>query len=185
MSEERITIDIDDTALVDYIAKLQTVLSLQLESFGTKDILKGVTTAKSQISDLEFTLRPITDQNEVLIHQLAQLGTADLPSLNREARLILGQIPGMRQAIWAYFRLKRLYGALGETIEVGTPTLSLYLTVIATLILAIRWWERRQRQIERRQFNYEMYIRRERGLTHDQYVNLMDTWANYTRSMPG
>jgi len=106
-----------------------------------------------------------------------------LPGINRELRLILGQIPGMREAMRAYFALKRIergaaYLAIGEKV----PAM---LTAIATLIILVNYIMDWQKNMERRQKELEMVVRRGRGLTHDQYVDLMDEWQSYFRSSPG
>ncbi|GAG45622.1 unnamed protein product, partial [marine sediment metagenome] len=57
-----------------------------------------------EIDDAELevaiaTLRPVTGQLERMQYQL---GTTDLPSINRNLRIILSRIPGMRTALRLY-----------------------------------------------------------------------------------
>ena len=108
----------------------------------------------------------------------AKLGTA-LPGINRELRLILGQMPGLRQAMQYYFRIKRLERgvSLGGT--------QFYLTIIATAILLIRQIQQQQERADRRERDLERLIRRSRGWTHDEYERGRAQWEEYSRRMPG
>jgi hypothetical protein len=106
-----------------------------------------------------------------------------LPGINRELRLILGQVPGMRDAMRAYFALKRVergkaYLRLGETF----PAL---LTAIATAVLLIRSLQQHMRTVERNRLDYERLIRKARGWTHDEFVRGRNEWQEYRKSMPG
>jgi len=185
MAEGQIIVDVDDTAVDIAIAKLKMAVSISQKTFGTPQITKGAASVKKSVAGLSFTLTPVTDDMEKLRYQMAQLGTADLPSLNRELRLILGQVPGMREAIWTYFRFKRVYGQLAKSIEAGAPTLGLYLTAIATLILVVKYLMDRQRKMEQRQQQYETFIRRQRGWTYTEYTRLIGEHESYFRSSPG
>lgn len=106
-----------------------------------------------------------------------------LPGINRELRLILGQIPGMREAMRSYFALKRLergkaYLRLGETL----PAL---LTGIATAVLLVREAQRIYLRIKQNEKDYERLIRRARGWTHDEFLSGKAEWEEYRKSMPG
>jgi len=179
MAEDRIIVDVDDTAVDAAIAKLQMYLSQSQQSFGTRNVVQGARVIQRQTEQLQFTLRPVTDQIELLRYRLASLGVSDLPGVNREMRIILGQIPGMREAMRLYFNVKRL----GRGIE--RADLQLTLSLLATAVLLIKWIMDRQRTLERRQREYEGFIRRERGLTHDQYLELMEEWQVEFRRIPG
>lgn len=90
-----------------------------------------------------------------------------LPGLNREMRLILGQIPGMREMMRLYFNIKRVergfaYYKLGEL----APAI---LTVGSLVVLLLAKMD----QLERRQRQYEEWLRREKGYTKaemEQYL---------------
>jgi len=89
----------------------------------------------------------------------------------------------MRQAMQAYFALKRVergaaYMKIGET---GPAVL----TLVATLILLARWNDTRIKNLEREKLQREAFIRRERGLTHEQYLTLMEEWQVEFRRVPG
>jgi len=101
-----------------------------------------------------------------------------LPGINRELRLILGQIPGMREAMQYYFRLKRLERgmALGGT--------QFYLTIIATALVLIRELQEQQRRVERRKVELEMMIRKYRGWTQEEFERNMEIWKQYSRGLP-
>jgi len=97
-------------------------------------------------------------------------GAKGLPGINRELRLILGQVPGMREAIQVYFRLSRMVRGY----EAGN--INLLLTVVATTILVLKQIQERQKRIERQQQEYDRWIMKERGLTKEGYDKLMKTW---------
>jgi len=101
-----------------------------------------------------------------------------LPGINRELRLILGQLPGMRQIMQYYFRVKRLERGmlLGGT--------QFYLTLIATTIVLLRQMQLYRRQIERERKRYELMVRRARGWTHEEFVKGTKEWENYLRGLP-
>ncbi len=84
-----------------------------------------------------------------------------LPGINRELRLILGQIPGMRQAIQVYFRLSRMVRGF----QAGD--VQMYLTLIATAILVLNQIMSYQKRVEQERKQYEAWVRRERKISHD------------------
>lgn len=167
-TDDSIKVEIDDTELDAHIAKLQMAMSLSTEAFGTKDILKGAKSSVQEIKELKEGLDIATLLNE-----------QNLPGINRELRLILGQLPGARQAIQAYFRLKRLVRGF----DVGGW--QMYITLIATAIIILKAVMEYQRKIERQQQEQENYIRREKGFSHDEYVKWKSDADAYFRSKPG
>lgn len=102
-----------------------------------------------------------------------------LPGINRELRLILGQVPGLRQAMMYYFRIKRLERGMAVG---GTQ---FYLTIIATAIVLLRELQQHQRRVERQEVDLEMLIRKSRGWTHDEYERGRAQWEEYAKRMPG
>jgi len=183
-AEGLITIAIDDTALQLYIAELRQAINMSQEALGTRSVTRGIAQIKKDADALQFTLTPVIDQNEILLYQMAQMGTTSLPGVNRELRLILGQAPGMRSVITSYFRLKRLQRSLGQFITTG-ESLNLTLTLIATAIILLKSAINYQQNIERQQQDYELFIRRERGWTAQEFVKGRANWEEFYRSMPG
>ena len=111
-------------------------------------------------------------------------GVRGLPGINRELRLILSQIPGMREAVQIYFRLSRLTRA--QDLAKKTKDLTqLYLTTFATLLVVYQQISQWVRKNEQRIKEYEMWIRHERRLTHDEFEALIDQWKNIAKSRPG
>ena len=106
-------------------------------------------------------------------------GAKGLPGINRELRLILGQIPGIREAIQVYFRLSRMVRGF------HAGNINLYVTLLATAILIVNRIMDRQRQMERQQQEYEQWIRKERRVSKEQYMELTKTWEDAARSRPG
>ena len=109
--------------------------------------------------------------------------TSALPSINREARLILGQLPGMREAIQLLFRAKRLERGLLLR-AAGEGSMGLYLTLIATAIILIKQIQMHQKRLERAQRDYENRIRRARGWTQEEFVRGRRDWENYLKGLP-
>ena len=109
-----------------------------------------------------------------------------LPSINREMRIILGQVPGMREGMRTYFNLKRLLRPIGvEDEALVVDKLELALGLAATILIVVRALMQRQERIERRQRQYESFIRRERGLSSAQWRAEASAWESYFRSTPG
>ena len=112
------------------------------------------------------------------------VGIKGLPGINREMRLILGQIPGMREAIQIYFRLSRITRAQ-DLAKKKKDLTQLYLTTFATLLVVYQQILQWMRKDEQRIKEYEMWIRRERKITHDEFETLVDQWKNIARNRPG
>ena len=184
MAEGRIVIDVDDTALQVYIAELRQAINLSQQALGTTSVTRGISTTKKQADDLVFSLIPVTDEMDILTYQMAQMGMTSLPGVNRELRLILGQAPGMRSIISSWFRLKRLQMGLGKFLETG-ESLQLSLTLIATAIIILKMVMNYQEKIDRQQRDYELFIRRERGWTAQEFTKGRANWEEFYRGMPG
>jgi len=106
-----------------------------------------------------------------------------LPAIDRNMRLILGRIPGMRQLMQAYFRLAWIERGVQKIPEEGYLPLSL--TLLATLVLLVKANEARIKKLERLELRREMWIKKERGITHEQYLELMEKWQVEFRRVPG
>lgn len=183
-AEGLITINIDDSALQLYVEELQKAINLSQEALGTRSVTRGIARVRKDADALQFTLTPVLEQNEMLLYQMGQMGQTSLPGINRELRLILGQAPGMRSVIMSYFRLKRLQRSLGQFVTTG-ESLNLTLTLIATAIILLKSAINYQKNIENRQRDYELFIRRERGWTHQEFKLGRDAETEFYRSLPG
>jgi len=187
MAEDRIIVEVDDVQIDMAIAKLQMATTLAQMSLGDLNVTRGAKKAKEKTDELVFTLRPVTDEMERLRYRLAQLGLHNLPSLNREARVILGTIPGMRDAMRSYFAAKREYSAIGVAITegaiVGMP--GLIIATITTLILLVRGLERRMMMMRQRQMENRRWIRQVMGMSREEYKRQLKLWEHYARSNPG
>lgn len=106
-------------------------------------------------------------------------GAKGLPGINRELRLILSQVPGAREAIQVYFRLSRMVRGF------GAGGINLYLTILATIVLAFKMFLQHEEDVKRERARYESYIRRERKITHDEFTALEAKWSEAARSRPG
>ena len=133
-----------------------------------------------EIDDVELetaiaTLRPVTGQLEKIQYQL---GTTDLPSINRNLRIILSRIPGMRVALRLYTRLEQ------TQLGIARGGIHPYMAVLTTLLVLYREISMMMKKIERREKDYEMMVRRYRGFSHDEYESEMERWKLYNRSIP-
>lgn len=106
-----------------------------------------------------------------------------LPGINREARVILGRVPGMRNALMYYFRLRRMERGIALIPTAGR--LQFYLTIIATAIIVAQQIMRYFESIKREREQYQSYLMRERGWTRTELKNNYSQIHNYTRSFPG
>ena len=133
-----------------------------------------------EIEDAELemviaTMRPVTGELEKIQHQL---GTTDLPNINRNLRIILSRIPGMRTALRLYTRLEQ------TQLGIARGGIHPYMAVLTTLLILYREISMMMKKIERRDQEYEMLVRRYRGFSHDEYEAEMERWKLYNRSIP-
>ena len=149
MAEERIVLRVDDTEVDMAVAKLKQAVTLASTSFPVPS---------GELSDFAAFWKTIgTDMSKVK----AETGFSyrDLPSINREARILLRQIPGLGSAMRAYFNVKRLARGL----EAGG--LQLYMSVaVSALFIALAVLDA-QKKMERKQLEYDAFLRRERGIS--------------------
>lgn len=167
MSDE-IKVPIDDTEVDIAIAKLQQLISLSTQAFETPSIKKGAGMTQQEFKELSTDLWVIN-----------QLKEKDLPSINRELRLILGQIPGMREGISLYFRIKRL----ARGFELGEW--QLYLSLLATAVLLIRTIMEYQRRLKLEEKNYERLIREYKDISHKEFQEMYKQEKSSRRRFPG
>ena len=111
---ERIKIEVDDTDMARFEMRLNLILQQSSRLFGTTDIKAGAKASLNDFQTLGLAVGTFTDDQLALISDKSRL-----PSLTREMRIILGQLPGMRQAIQALFLARRqLRGiAIGGPLE--------------------------------------------------------------------
>ena len=158
MAEERIVVRVDDTEVDMAIAKLKQAVTLATTSFPVPS---------GELSDFAAFWEKIGKDMKTVEAETG-FSIKDLPSINREQRILLGTIPGMRQAMRIYFNVKRL--ALG--LEAGGLTLFLGIAV-AALITAQQVFTA-QKRIERKQAEYDAFLRRERGLSMVEFSAMVN-----------
>lgn len=171
-SDDTIKVEVDDTEVDMLIAKLKQAMTLE-----------GTITKKAGTSDARKLMNEWRALERLWAGMVADPETKSLyerlPSINREMRILIGLLPGGYEAQRQYFNLKRLARGFAE------GDVALYLSVITTAILILRQVMEIQKRIERRQQEQEMYIRREKGLSHDEYVKWKSDADAYFRSKPG
>jgi len=173
MAGDRIVVEVDDTEIDVAIAKLKQAITLA-STIGTRNL----DVATRELGDFGLFWNKI-DQEILATQERAGFDYRDLPAINREMRIIVGQIPGMREAMRVYFMARRVMRGF----EIGDVQLGL--SLIATAILLIKWNDTRIKALEREKRRREAFIRKERGLTHEQYLNLMEEWQVEFRRIPG
>ena len=177
MSEDVIKVSLDSTELDIEIAKAKQLISLYTQMTGKPDIVSGI---KKPLKDTMQLNRLLEETSSESVLFLRQVGEADLPGVNRELRLILGQIPGMRMLIADYFRLKRIQRSVGiatEEAKVLRDVLTnpqLILTMVATLIIVMKSITNYFEKVKREKLEYEEFLRREKGLTRREFESMFD-----------
>ena len=86
-----------------------------------------------------------------------------LPTINREMRVILGQLPGMREAIQGMFLVRRQL----RGIALGGP--SFWLAIITNILILLGEIGQIQRKLERERAAFERFVMRSRGFTKEEF----------------
>jgi hypothetical protein len=105
-----------------------------------------------------------------------------MPHIDRNMRVILSRIPGMREAIQYYNRLLWIQKGI-EAIPSGGYFL-LIMTLIATTLILMDKITRLQEQIRRQQEELERRIRKARDWSHEDYVRNTKMWEEYLKGEP-
>lgn len=188
MSEDTIIVHVDDTELDMAIAKAQQLTAIGTQITGTRDLPKGT---RQLWSDWNSFLHLQEQTQSNIPDILRAFGETNLPSINRELRLIANQVPGMDRTIDAYFRLKRVQRSVGIAIEdqtsLGAALLhpQMLLTLIATAILLIGAIKTYYRGLKIEERNYERLIRSYKDLTHAEFQTTLKQEKNARRRFPG
>lgn len=188
MSEDVIKIVVDDSELDIALAKAKELASIGTRITGTPDISRG--TRRLHV-DLEDIVDLESEAVDAIPDFLRTFGSTDLPGVNRELRLILGQIPGMRNLVTSYFRLKRIQRSVGIAIEdetsLGSALLQpqMVLTLIATAILLIQSIATYYKRLKIEERNYERLIRSYKELSHKEFTRIRKEEKNTRRRFPG
>ena len=188
MSEDTIIVHVDDTELDMAIAKAQQLTAIGAGITGTTDISKGTT---KLYNEWNAFLRLQEQAQSNIPDFLRAFGQTDLPSINREARLIINQIPGLNRATDAYFRLKRVQRSVGIAVEdqtsLGSALLhpQMLLTLVATAILLLGAINTYYKGLKIEKRNYERLIRSYKDLTHAEFQEILKQEKNTRRRFPG
>ena len=179
-----IRIDVDDADVDIAIAKLQQAVTLQgmITRGGLGGTRGGTRTLMAEWRAFEKSASGISKFTTELT-LLQKVAGADLPTINRDLRVLFGQVPGMRGVMQLLFRIKRLQRGVGKLEETGAM-LPLTLSLLATAIILFQQAKRYFDAIERDKRERETLIRRGRGFTHEEYLAEMERWKLYSRSIP-
>jgi len=171
-ADERIIIEVDTTELDEAIAKAKQLIATSITATGVPNIGTGVKRQKTETERMKRLLGKVSSD---IPRFLDEIGEKDLPSINREMRLIVGQNRGLRQIVSSYFRIKRDQRAIGiatKEAKMLSDVLTnpqLILTTIATLIILVKWAHTYFVRLKNERFAYEEFIRKEMRLTKREY----------------
>ena len=101
-----------------------------------------------------------------------------LPTINREMRVILGQLPGMRQAIQGIFLARR------ELRGFDVGGVSFWMATIANVLILLREIGIMQRRLERERAEFERFVMKSRGLTKEGFDRERVLWKYYLKGQP-
>ena len=104
-----------------------------------------------------------------------------LPTINRNMRVILGQLPGMREAMQAYFRLR---WEVQEYSKAGLASGGFLLTTIATIIILKTEVDQFLKKLKREREEFERFVMKSRGLTKEGFDRERVLWKYYLKGQP-
>ena len=175
MATEELKLVIDDAELTAALAKIMTITNAQKQTTGD---LRGLSTL---IRDTRRDARA------------AGIQLDDLPTLNRDMRLIFGMVPGFRQASALLFQARRgvraqqlkreaealkaaglapgVAGELGAAALIGQAALVVF--IVTSLVRTI---QNIQQDVDRNSEQYERIIQEGLGISHKEYEEFMKTF---------
>lgn len=164
--------EVDETDIDMAISKLKMAITLQGQ-LGTGVRGRSPRGLMKEWTDLERTWSKMVATDPTM---LARFATMDLPTVNREMRVLLGYVPGARVALQYYFRLLRLQRGVEKAIGPTATMGPLFLTIIATTLLILSQIQKAHKQWERQvrsdRADYENMFREGMDLTHAEWVNI-------------
>ena len=182
--------EVDETEIDMAISKLKMAVTLQAQISGTGFSGRSPKNLMKEWTDLEKTWGSMMAKDPVL---LARFAAMDLPTVNRELRMILGSIPGMREWLAVWFRVRRAQSGVRQLMG-GVPG-PLMLVIVATVLQsvitinkAITQW---QKQVRQDRGDYEDMFREGMDLTHQEWTNIGEaqrgfaTWGEQFTEMRG
>ena len=104
-----------------------------------------------------------------------------LPAINREMRVILGQQPGMRQVIQGIFLARREMRGFAKG---GFGGVSFWMATVANVLILLREISVIQRKLERERYEFERFVMKSRGLTKEGFDRERILWKYYLKGQP-
>ena len=86
-----------------------------------------------------------------------------LPTINREMRVILGQVHGMREVVQGIFLARR------ELRGISLGGMSFWLATVANILILLREIGEIQRKLERERAEFERFVMKSRRLTKEEF----------------
>ena len=157
---ERIIVEIDASELELVLLKLETISDL------TKDLFGGAGGGGGRGRSL---------------------GTV-LPGINRELRLIVGRVPGMRIVMHGYFALTRGKRAYRKFVSPDYSrhegTMAVALTAAATVLLLVQRVQQMIKEIERQEEKFRLFVMQSRNFTRGEFERENVLWKYYLKGQP-
>jgi len=104
-----------------------------------------------------------------------------LPTINREMRVILGQLPGMRQVIQGIFLARREMRGFAKG---GFGGVSFWMATVANILILLREIGVIRRRMEREQREFEKFIMNTRRFSKEEFDRERVLWKYYLRGQP-
>ena len=104
-----------------------------------------------------------------------------LPTINREMRVILGQLPGMRQVIQGIFLARREMRGFAKG---GFGGVSFWMATVANVLILLREIGVMRRRLEREQREFERFVMQSRRFTKQEIQREQVLWKYYLKGQP-
>lgn len=133
-------------------------------------------------SQLDSVLAKLNTVSSVAKKTTGSDNLADkLPTINREMRVILGQLPGMRQAIQGIFLVRRELRGFDKG---GIGGMTFWLATVANIFILLREIGIMRRRLDRERQEFERFVMRSRGFTKQELKREQTIGKYYLRGQP-
>ena len=189
---ERIDIEITGEADLDrYLQKLNLILTKQQLLTGDTrgDVSSKTRRTKGEIDSIAKAVKLIRAEGGVNLDEL--------PTINRDLRLLVGQLPYMNRVIYDYYQVRRTVRGIerlraaqrldieGKAKLATEARVSGYIALAATVVFLVNEVTRLRKRLEAADQERENLIRSVTGMTHSEYRNWSKTqFSSYRRSVP-
>ena len=111
-----------------------------------------------------------------------------LPAINRELRVMLGQLPGMRNAVQLYFLVRRQERAYRIATDASIkPELGMMPLLLGTLANVLILWGQVKialDRLKRQEDEFKNFVMKTRNLTLEEFDRERVLWKYYLKGQP-